>query len=315
MESRTAASTAATTNEGSRSTYSVAGSKRSRNGDTIERSVAVLAAMEARTIDIRNADFDEVPQEVFGTHLSTASSVTRTSNDSVFSGGNTIASDSISSTSSRVQKNTLGNSHILPQCLRREKRAELRVHNPAKALADIFNDEQLFFVLQKSRECCEKNVEFGGCIRKHFLTGNLESDGSREVDLVGLQHFVRSARKERGKLDGDQLDSFIQEKIRSSITGEKLQSNGKVQFDMKWAHLNREVCRQSFSLLFNISKHKLDSCSAALKLSDTRRVSSIVSKTWNDTHVHSFTYAETEKMMKEALKTEIVGKSTLLSTH
>lgn len=208
----------------------------------------------------------------------------------------------------RVQRNTLGNRHLPAQAKRREARAHHRLHNPNSLLSDLHTQEELFAVLQKSLDCCPKNEEYGGCIRNAFCAAATDADGTRSFDLVGALMFIQRAREQRGNLCGEKLDSFIQEKVRSAIVGEKLLANGEIRFDMRWCHDGHELCRQSFGLIFNISKHKLDSCLSELKKSDTRYVTSISTQEWKDDHIHGYTFAETEEMMKKNLGITVVGK-------
>lgn len=250
--------------------------------------------MEARTIALSLPTLRDVVRGP--TDLST---VTMTHS------GNSVSTDteSTSDTSTRIQTNTLGNRHRMPQCVRRDARSESRVASTANALSDFYTDGNLLEIFNNSGGCCDKNAAHGGCIQTIF-----RSEGSDAFDLFGALEFIHSARLERGKIVDAQLDAFIQEKVRCSVSEENVLANGNIQFRRKWVHRGHEVCRKTFSLLFNISKHKLDSCAAALKLSETRRVAAIKHKGYNDSHIHNYTYVETEEIMKTNLCSEIVGK-------
>jgi hypothetical protein len=122
-----------------------------------------------------------------------------------------------------------------------------------------------------------------------------------------MLNFIQGARAERGKLAGEKLDNFIQEKMRSAISGEKISINGKTQFILNWNHDGIQLCRNSYAIIFGISKHQLDLCSAAFKLSETKRVSAISHKELKDSQVHEYTFIETEQMMKENLFRDVIG--------
>jgi hypothetical protein len=84
--------------------------------------------------------------------------------------------------------------------------------------------------------------------------------------------------------------------------------NGKMHFEFNWSFDNIALCRNSYTILFDISKYRLDECSAAFKLSENRRVSPITQKEWKDNHVHAFTFVDTEQMMKKNTFCDVIGK-------
>lgn len=100
-------------------------------------------------------------------------------------------------------------------------------------------------------------------------------------------------------MEGVQLDRFIQEKFRSVCQGEKTNKNGETCFELEWKHDNVSLCRLSYSFLFGIPKGRFDKCSHAMKTAGVNNLSSINHKCWKDDHVHDFTFAETEKLIKE----------------
>jgi hypothetical protein len=267
--------------------------KKKRNVPTsLERSSSVIESMQSKSIFMPiSSDKTNKQNNEGNTFISSlsASSVGKSSIDQ-----DTLLDGEINIKSKRTQKNTLGNKNILLQAARREKRQKIVEQNP---LSDIYNDEELFEILQKTTNCCSKSSRYGGCIRKAF-----------SADLPKALSFIKSARLEKGKLQADQLDKFIQEKVRKSISGRKVNNKGDLQFEYNWSHNGIELCRDSFSTIFDTTKHVLNACSTAFKLTETNRVSSIQHKEWNDSHVHNFTYAETENIMKTNLGVDVVGK-------
>ena len=96
-----------------------------------------------------------------------------------------------------------------------------------------------------------------------------------------------------------QLDSFIQEKMRKVITGEKHLSNGDLEFTCCWKHEDKELCRKSFAFLFKIPRNKFDQCARVFKEVGSKFITSISHEEWKDDHVHDFTFAETEEIVKQ----------------
>ena len=113
-----------------------------------------------------------------------------------------------------------------------------------------------------------------------------------------LLHII-SARGEKHKLEGPQLDNFIQEKMRSVITGETTNFAGDLEFTCSWIHEGKELCRKSFAFLFNIPRSKFDQCAKVMKMTGSKFITSINHEKWEDDHVHTFTFAQTEEMIKD----------------
>ena len=125
-------------------------------------------------------------------------------------------------------------------------------------------------------------------------------------------HDVISARHEKGRRVGQQLDLFIQEKFRAAIKKEKVNSSGETSFEMEWKYDNIPLCKLSYSLLFKIPKNKFEACSKAMKAAGSRRyVDSINHQPFKDNHVHDFTFAATEKLFKDNVAgCKVVGNTT-----
>ena len=119
--------------------------------------------------------------------------------------------------------------------------------------------------------------------------------------------IILSARKERHKLEGSQLDAFIREKFRSVITGETINAIGEVSYTCNWVHEKIPLCKRSYSFLFGVSKNRFDECSKAFKSAGTKFITEINHSQWNDDHVHKFTFAETEQMIRENMGLIVVG--------
>ena len=120
--------------------------------------------------------------------------------------------------------------------------------------------------------------------------------------------FFHRARGSRRGLEGEQLDHFIQEKFRSVCTGEKENKDGVKEFVLDWTHEGKKLCRRSYSLLFNIPKNRFDNCSSAMKAAGTMFPSAINVTSWKDTHIHNYTFAETEELFKRNLaNVKVVG--------
>ena len=108
-------------------------------------------------------------------------------------------------------------------------------------------------------------------------------------------------------MEGSQLDAFIREKFRSVITGEAVNAFGEVAYTCSWIHGKITLCKRSYSFLFGISKNRFDECSKAFKAAGTKFIPEIKHSQWNDDHVHTFTFAETEQMIKENMGLIVVG--------
>ena len=131
-------------------------------------------------------------------------------------------------------------------------------------------------------------------------------------NILNLITLIISARQERHKLEGGQLDAFIREKYRSVITGETVNVLGEVAYTCSWIHEKISLCKRSYSFLFGISKNRFDECSKAFKAAGTKFITEINHSQWNDDHIHKFTFAETEQMIKENLGLIVVGRYALL---
>ena len=108
-------------------------------------------------------------------------------------------------------------------------------------------------------------------------------------------------------MEGSQLDAFIREKFRSVITGETINAIGEVAYTCSWIHEKITLCKRSYSFLFGISKNRFDECSKSFKAAGTKFITEINHSQWNDDHVHKFTFAETEQMIKENMGLIVVG--------
>ena len=123
--------------------------------------------------------------------------------------------------------------------------------------------------------------------------------------------YNTSARKEKGRRVGQQLDLFIQEKFRAVIKKEKINNNGETSFEMDWKYDNVPLCKLSYSLLFKIPKNKFEACSKAMKAAGSRYVDSINHQPFKDDHVHDFTFVATEKLFKDNVEgCKVVGNTT-----
>jgi hypothetical protein len=125
--------------------------------------------------------------------------------------------------------------------------------------------------------------------------------------------YVTSARKEKGRRVGQELDHFIQEKFRSVIKKERVNNHGETSFEMDWKYENVPLCKLSYSLLFQIPKNKFEACSKAMKAAGSRYIDSINHQPFKDNHVHDFTFAKTEKLFKENVQgCVVVGNATFI---
>jgi hypothetical protein len=102
------------------------------------------------------------------------------------------------------------------------------------------------------------------------------------------------------------LDGYIQEKFRSVITGDMVNKSGEKQFNLKWQHKGKDLCRSSFAHLFDIPKNRFDKCSKDMKAADSTYLNSLHHQQWKDDHVHDFTFAETEQLFKSNVQSIIV---------
>mmetsp|Transcript_3798 Transcript_3798/g.5359 ORF Transcript_3798/g.5359 Transcript_3798/m.5359 type:complete len:878 (-) Transcript_3798:1152-3785(-) len=197
----------------------------------------------------------------------------------------------------RITNRTIGNKSKLPQQIRDRKKSKEITGNKIDSYiaAEEISDLDLFRQIDDLKNCCNQCDSSTNCIKNHFLFS------SNKLDFVGLCNFVRKARAERHKLEGEQLDNFVQEKFRSVCKGEKVNKHGDTIFHLEWIHEGKAMCRQSYSFLFDIPKNRFDKCSFAMKSAGVKRLSSINHKTWKDDKVHDFTFTETEVLFKENL--------------
>ena len=100
--------------------------------------------------------------------------------------------------------------------------------------------------------------------------------------------------------------------MRKVITGEKINSAGELEFINCWQHEDKVLCRMSYSFLFKIPKNKFDQCSRVFKETGRKFITSITHEKWEDDHVHNFTFAETEEMVKENIGGIVVVGNELL---
>lgn len=208
----------------------------------------------------------------------------------------------------RSYSNSLGSKYFLSAQRKQKARIEAKRTVPIKeTLLYELQDEDVIMLVNDNKGCCSASAKEGGCLRKAFSP--VKPNGRSALDVVSVAEFVRAARAERGTLEGAQLDSFVQEKFRSVIVGEKTLEDGSVKFRLDWKHKGVPLCRQSFAQIYGISKAALDNCSSALKASATRRVSSISHTEYKDDRVHDFSYADTVQVFKDVLQTEVVGTS------
>ena len=125
-----------------------------------------------------------------------------------------------------------------------------------------------------------------------------------------LFHVIISARAQKHKLEGPQLDNFIQEKMRSVIIGETTNYSGDQDFICNWTHEGKELCRKSYCFLFKIARSKFDQCAKVMKETGSKFITSISHEKWEDDHVHTFTFAKTEEIIQENVGgMAIVGKA------
>ena len=131
--------------------------------------------------------------------------------------------------------------------------------------------------------------------------------------IICIHIFVISARKEKGRRVGQELDVFVQEKFRAVIKKEKVNNYGETSFEMDWKYDEIPLYKLSYSLLFKIPKNKFEACSKAMKVAGSRYIDSINHQPFKDNHVHDFTFARTEKLFKENVQgCVVVGNPTKL---
>jgi hypothetical protein len=212
-------------------------------------SVVAIHSMESKTYNEFHSAID--PQLC---SISYVSSVTGDTSDLASNNTHTINTESsIAVKNLRVQKNTLGNKNIVHHAERRMKRKLQNDNN--EVFSDIYDEEKLFEILCSTTTCCKKNSNSGGCIRTNFASHEKSFPTNKNSSLFLMMNFIKRARAERGKLFGDKLDNFIQEKLRSVICGEK---NSKMEiFNMIFVGAMRvfryaEIPTQPYSEFQNI---------------------------------------------------------------
>ena len=90
--------------------------------------------------------------------------------------------------------------------------------------------------------------------------------------------YVISARKEKGRRVGQELDIFVQEKFRAVINKkEKVNNYGETSYEMDWKNMMRLLRFVNFLTLcfLKIPKNKFEVCSKAMKVAGSRYIDSI----------------------------------------
>lgn len=152
----------------------------------------------------------------------------------------------------------------MAQVVRRKRRQNSSESKDVdEPLSDEYTDNDILAIFLSTSNCCTASKSSGGCIAvAHKIIG---SDGRITTDMQQVMTFIRCARAERGKLSGQGLDNFIQEKFRSVVESEVYTASGETRYKCNWNYHGIHLCRQSFGAIFGISKRCLDKCSKAIK--------------------------------------------------
>jgi hypothetical protein len=213
---------------------------------------------------------------------------------------NTDESTTAHKNTKRTYVTTRGNHSKLPQQIKKISKKEVAKSTNPPELADM----EASLELCKLKNCCPAGGEMG-CIQKHFhgIYGSEFCFGESILFFKRMRNLI-SLKSEREK------DHFIQEVFRESIVDEQVLPDGSIKFKMDFSLDNKrvKVCRKTFAASYGISIKQLERCSAALKLSDNRRVFTINNfRTYRDDTIHDYNYKETEELFKANLNREHVG--------
>ena len=199
----------------------------------------------------------------------------------------------------RVYENSVGNTSILQQQKRGGAAAiEKKEFLKARDVADISDIVQS---IKKLSNCCSKGKE-SGCL----LAICTEEGRSTYQTFEAAGRLIYECR-ERTRLKTDhERQAFLQDKFRESTVSTIVKPNGQKEFVMCYKVNGSEVCKKGWATAYGFSVKALEKCSKVLKEAPTGKVHSLATKTYKDSHVHEYTYAETAQIFRENIPSEVV---------
>jgi hypothetical protein len=149
--------------------------------------------------------------------------------------------------------------------------------------------------------CCEKhNGSWGGC-----LGASLPGDSNMTCT------YIQTRRGMVANKETDEKFVFMQELFRSSISKVILDDNGDVvRYQMDYPH---DMCKQCVAVCHDVTPNYIDNMSKKMKSTQHGRIYSEKIRSYKDSTLLDFNYAETESVFREHLPSDAIGMLLLLS--
>ena len=158
--------------------------------------------------------------------------------------------------------------------------------------SDVSSPIEVIQILTKGRNCCLRGRGRGGCVWSYFSSPSIRANEAIEF-FTKCRSLIAAKTKE-------EKEEFLFREFCSCVKGNIKEENGEIKLQMDYrGGVNREVplCRNSFALVYNTSKHTLDKFSRKIRSNDgSTRVSSHNLHRYTDSTLHAMTYNETQSL-------------------
>ncbi len=199
----------------------------------------------------------------------------------------------------RVYENSVGNTNKLQQ-QKRNGTAAVEKKEFSKA-RKVENVHDILKSLLHLSNCCSRGKE-SGC-----LIGISAGEGNSTLQTYEAAVALVLECREKTRLKTEhERQAFLQDQFSQSIAATNIKANGKREFAMCYKVNGSEVCKKGWATAYGFSVKALEKCSKTLKEAPTGKVHSLATKTYKDSHIHDYTYAETAQMFRENIPGEVV---------
>lgn len=175
----------------------------------------------------------------------------------------------------------------------------------------ILNKMDSFNELQKLRQCgcatsrLDPNGNVLGCALSIFATPIEKHSGVFDIDFEKASSrflYYRDLTRSKSSIE---LDHFMQEKFRQCITRRIVnEKSGSIKFEMRYSIDDVKVCKVAFASFYGVSVDYLEKISRSIKNSSDLRVYSSNIRSFKDSTIHDYTFAQAESVFRENLSEE-----------
>ena len=133
------------------------------------------------------------------------------------------------------------------------------------------------------------------CDRKNCYL-NIFCDSAGNTDFNAAIQFFRDCRECTRLKTKTEREYFLIDSFKKLIIGKEtiISDTTSIRFVHNWQLGGNKVCRKTWANAYKYTLYELDKCSDILR--DNFETTSLTHKPYSDSHLHSYTFNETESM-------------------